>query len=45
VIKQSNFFGVPPTGDLPSDRRQKGVATKGGHFEEYYGCIDKICEL
>ena len=27
------------------DRRQKGVAGKGGHFEEYYRCIDKICEL
>ena len=27
------------------DRRQKGVAGKGGHFEEYCRCIDKIYEL
>ena len=27
------------------DRRQKGIAGKGGHFEEYCRCIDKICEL
>ena len=24
---------------------KKGVAGKGGHFEEYCGCINKICEL
>ena len=27
------------------DRRKKGVVGIGGHFEEYYKCIDKICEL
>jgi len=24
---------------------KKGVSGKGGHFEEYCGCIDKIYEL
>ena len=27
------------------DIRQKGVVGKGGHFEEYSRCIDKIYEL
>jgi len=25
--------------------KKKGVAGKGGHFEEYCRCIDKIYEL
>ena len=29
--------------DMIEDK--KGVASKGGHFEEYCKCIDKICEL